>query len=89
MSFLGPVTQLRGQLVRPHDLEVLSDPAPDAVEAVVERVVRLGFEVRVDAVAGGEPIWAQLTRDGARRLSLQPGDTVYVRAIPPAEESVA
>ncbi len=89
MSFLGPVTKLRGHLVRPHDLEVTADPRADAVRAVVERVVRLGFEVRVDAVADGEPIWAQLTRDGARRLSLQPGDTVYVRAVPPAEEFVA
>jgi sulfate transport system ATP-binding protein len=89
MSFLGPVTRLRGRLVRPHDLDVTADPRPGAVEAVVERVVRLGFEVRVDAVADGEPIWAQLTRDGARRLALEPGDTVYVRAVPPAEESVA
>jgi sulfate/thiosulfate transport system ATP-binding protein len=89
MSFLGPVTKLRGRLVRPHDLEVTVDHRPDAVQAVVERVVRLGFEVRVDAVADGEPIWAQLTRDGARRLSLKPGDTVFVRAVPAAEASVA
>ena len=89
MSFLGPVTTLRGRLVRPHDLEVTVDHRPDAVQAVVERVVRLGFEVRVDAVADGEPIWAQLTRDGARRLSLKPGDTVFVRAVPAAEASVA
>jgi sulfate/thiosulfate transport system ATP-binding protein len=89
MSFLGPVTKLRGRLVRPHDLDVTADPRPEAVEAVVERVVRLGFEVRVDAVADGEPIWAQLTRDGARRLSLTPGDTVYIRQVPAAEESVA
>ncbi len=89
MSFLGPVTRLRGRLVRPHDLDVTADPRPDAVRAVVERVVRLGFEVRVDAVADGEPIWAQLTREGARRLSLQPGDTVYVRRVPDTEESVA
>ncbi len=89
MSFLGPVTRLRGRLVRPHDLDVTADPRPDAVRAVVERVVRLGFEVRVDAVADGEPIWAQLTRDGARRLSLQAGDTVYIRRVPNTEESVA
>ena len=89
MSFLGPVTRLRGQLVRPHDLEVSTQPHPDAVPAVVERVVRLGFEVRMDAIADGEPIWAQLTRDGARRLSLHPGATVYVRAVPSAVQSVA
>jgi sulfate/thiosulfate transport system ATP-binding protein len=89
MSFLGPVTRLRGALVRPHDLEVTADPRPDSVEAVVERVVRLGFEVRIDAVADGQPIWAQLTRDGARRLSLNPGDTVYIRRVPATEQLVA
>lgn len=89
MTFLGPVTRLEGQLVRPHDLEVSAEPRPGSVPAVVERVVRLGFEVRVDAVAGGEPVWAQLTRDEARRLSLDVGDTVHVRRIPEAEQSVA
>ena len=29
MSFLGPVTQLGGQLVRPHDLELFADPRPE------------------------------------------------------------
>ncbi len=48
MSFLGPVTDLDGQLVRPHDLEVLDAPAEGTVPARVERVARLGFEVRVD-----------------------------------------
>jgi sulfate/thiosulfate transport system ATP-binding protein len=89
MSFLGPVTRLEGKLVRPHDLEVSAQPLPGSVPATVERVVRLGFEVRVDAVAGGEPIWAQLTREEARRLSLGTGDTVYVRRAPEAEQSVA
>jgi sulfate transport system ATP-binding protein len=89
MTFLGPVTRLEGKLVRPHDLEVSAEPRPGSVPAVVERVVRLGFEVRVDAVAGGEPVWAQLTREEARRLSLDVGDTVHVRRIPEAEQSVA
>jgi sulfate/thiosulfate transport system ATP-binding protein len=89
MSFLGPVTRLEGRLVRPHDLEVSAQPLPGSVPATVERVVRLGFEVRVDAVAGGEPIWAQLTREGARRLHLEPGDTVHIRRAPEATQSVA
>ena len=89
MSFLGPVTCLRGELVRPHDLEVTADARPGAVEAVVQRVVRLGFEVRVDAVADGQPIWAQLTRDSARRLSLDPGDIVHIRRVQATEQSVA
>jgi sulfate/thiosulfate transport system ATP-binding protein len=89
MSFLGPVTRLGGQLVRPHDLMVSATPSAGSVPAVVVRIVRLGFEVRVDAVADGEPIWAQLTRESARRLSARPGDTVYVRALEPVQEPVA
>ena len=88
MSFLGPVTHLRGELVRPHDLEIVTEPADDAVPAVVERIVRLGFEVRVDAIADGQPIWAQLTRDSARRLSVEPGGRIYVRIAERVEEPV-
>ena len=79
MSFLGPVTTLGGELVRPHDLEVLVQPAPDTVPATVLRVVRLGFEVRVEVLLDGVETWAQVTRTTAARLGLQSGSTVYVR----------
>lgn len=79
MSFLGPVTTLGGELVRPHDLEVLVQPAPDTVPATVLRVVRLGFEVRVEVLLDGVEAWAQVTRTTAARLGLQSGSTVYVR----------
>jgi len=81
MSFLGPVTTLHGRLVRPHDLLLTGEPGDGAVPAVVERVVRLGFEVRVDATVAGEPIWAQVTRYRAQLLDLKAGDTVYVREL--------
>src|SRR5919112_826552 len=47
MSFLGPVTRLGGRLVRPHDLELFAEPGLGTSVARVERVTRLGFEVRV------------------------------------------
>ena len=81
MSFLGPVTKLRGRLVRPHDLVLTAEASDGAVPAIVDRVVRLGFEVRVDATVDGEPIWAQVTRYRAQLLDLRPGDTVYVRVL--------
>ena len=81
MSFLGPVTTLHGRLVRPHDLLLTGEPGDGAVPAVVERVVRLGFEVRVDATVAGEPIWAQVTRYRSQLLDLKAGDTVYVREL--------
>ena len=88
MSFLGPVTTLGGRLVRPHDLVLSAEPVDGAVAAVVERVVRLGFEVRVDATVGGQPIWAQVTRYRSQLLDLRPGDTVFVRVLEPAASPV-
>ena len=81
MSFLGPVTTLGGELVRPHDLEVLVQPAPDTVPATVLRVVRLGFEVRVEVLLDGVETWAQVTRTTAAKLGLQSGSTVYVLSL--------
>jgi sulfate transport system ATP-binding protein len=80
MSFLGPVTRLHGRLVRPHDLELVGSAVPGAVEASIARVVRLGFEVRVELTVNGSDAWLQVTRDTADRLGLQPGSTVYVKA---------
>lgn len=80
MSFLGPVTKLNGRLVRPHDLELLPAAAGGSTEATVVRVVRLGFEVRVELQANGSEAWVQITRESADRLGLGPGSTVYVRA---------
>jgi TOBE domain-containing protein len=51
-----------------------------AREAVVARVVHLGFEVRVQLeLEGEEPISAQVTRNEADRLELVEGGTVWVR----------
>lgn len=83
MSFLGPVTRLDGQLVRPHDLELFSEVRPDTVPARVERVTRLGFEVRVDLTVGGEEVWAQVTRGTADQLGIAEGETVHVRRADP------
>ncbi|OLB81057.1 MAG: sulfate ABC transporter ATP-binding protein [Actinobacteria bacterium 13_2_20CM_2_71_6] len=79
MSFLGPVTRLGGHLVRPHDIEVSATAQPGSTPAVVTRVVRLGFEVRIETQIDGQDVWAQLTRGSADRLDLNPGDTVHLR----------
>jgi sulfate transport system ATP-binding protein len=81
MAFLGPVTRLGGTLVRPHDIELFTEPTPLALQGSVSRVVRLGFEVRVDvAVDGTGDVWVQLTRGEAERLSVAVGDTVWLVA---------
>jgi sulfate transport system ATP-binding protein len=77
MSFLGPVTNLSGRLVRPHDIEVSLTSPEGGLPAIVTRVVSFGFEVRIEAKAGDADVWAQLTRASAKRLDVKPGDTVY------------
>jgi sulfate/thiosulfate transport system ATP-binding protein len=80
MGFLGPVTRLGDRLVRPHDLLLHPDPADGATEAMVRRVVHLGFEVRVElALPGDGVVSAQITRQQAAELELQAGDILYVR----------
>jgi len=82
MSFLGPVTRLGGILIRPHDLELFPGPEPDTVPARVERIVRLGFEVRVDLTSlAGEVMWVQITRGEADKLAVEPGATFHIRPV--------
>jgi sulfate/thiosulfate transport system ATP-binding protein len=79
MSFLGPVARIGEALVRPHDLHVTAEPRDGALEAMVDRVVHLGFEVRAQLTLGdGTPLPVQLTRDDAVALELAPGDIVWV-----------
>src|ERR671925_215344 len=80
MAFVGAVNRRGAMFIRPHDLEILQVPAPDAEEAMVERIVRLGFEVRVELLlADGQELWAQMTRDEAELLELVQGAIVYAR----------
>ncbi|MFC9664358.1 sulfate/molybdate ABC transporter ATP-binding protein [Nocardia sp. NPDC127606] len=94
MSFLGAVARLNGHLVRPHDIRVGRDPSMAMAEhegtaesagvtrATVERIVRLGFEVRLELrnAATGDQFAAQVTRGDAAALHLTEGETVYARA---------
>lgn len=81
MSFIGPVSHLNGQMVRPHDMTVSLESQEDSLEAMVRRVIHLGFEVRVELeLPGGEVARAQLTRAQTDELELKRGDIVYVRS---------
>jgi sulfate transport system ATP-binding protein len=80
MSFVGPVNQLGDAFIRPHDVELLLEPNGATQEAMVQRLVHLGFEVRVELVRDdGEVLSAQLTREQVEALELQPGQIIYVR----------
>ena len=88
MNFLGPVTSLDGLTVRPHDLEILDYPEVGSVPATVGRLVRLGFEVRVDAITADGDVWVQLTRAEADRLGLEEGSVVFIRPITARQPSL-
>jgi len=98
LGFLGAVSSLDGALVRPHDIRVGRNPelafagfsegnGTSVIAASIDRVVKLGFEVRVELTdnATDSPFTAQITRGDAEALGLKEGDTVYVRAtrVPP------
>src|SRR6267154_957860 len=99
MSFLGTVSSLNGTLVRPHDIRVGRNPemanassddsvqATGVVRATIDRIVVLGFEIRVELTSAADhtSFTAQITRGDAESLGLKEGDTVYVRAtrVPP------
>ena len=86
MSFVGPVNRIGDTYVRPRDLTVGLEPDGDSTEAMVERVVHLGFEVRVELVRDdGQHLLVQLTQEEAQALELEPGIIVYVR---PSRETV-
>lgn len=94
MSFLGAVSSLNGSLVRPHDIRVGRNPdmaiattddsvqATGVLKATIDRIVMLGFEVRVELTSATDhtAFTAQITRGDAEALGLKEGDTVYVRA---------
>jgi sulfate transport system ATP-binding protein len=80
MEFVGAVNRLGDSFVRPHDLEISLTPNGTTREAMVVRLVHLGFDVRVELLRDdGEAMSAQLTRDEASALELQQGQIVYVR----------
>jgi sulfate/thiosulfate transport system ATP-binding protein len=80
MSFIGPVSRLGDAYLRPHDIQILPEAAATTTEAMVQRVVHLGFEVRVElTLPDGSEVWAQITRESASELELSEGQILPVR----------
>ena len=74
MGFVGPAHRLGDSWVRPHDVEIRHEPNGKTIEALVDRVVHLGFEVRVElTLQDGEHFSVQLTRDQVDELELRGG----------------
>jgi sulfate/thiosulfate transport system ATP-binding protein len=80
MSFIGPVNRIGDAFLRPHDIQILPESDGTGTEALIERVVHLGFEVRVELkLHDGREIWAQVTREEAQQLELSEGQILSVR----------
>ncbi|HEU4400219.1 MAG TPA: TOBE-like domain-containing protein, partial [Actinomycetota bacterium] len=80
MGFVGPVTRLGDSFIRPHDVELRLEPNGTTSEAMIERLVHLGFEVRVDLVLhDGQRLQAQLSREDAEQLELHQGQIIFAR----------
>ncbi len=80
-SFVGPVAQLGDSLVRPHDITLQHDREAGTVEALVQRVARIGFEVRIELVlADGEPVTVTINRREAEEIEVAPGQILHLRS---------
>jgi sulfate/thiosulfate transport system ATP-binding protein len=80
MSFVGQVNRFDDTFVRPHDLELTVEANGTTREAMIERIIHLGFEVRVELMRDdGERMNVQITRDEAERLELETGQIVFVK----------
>jgi len=80
MSFVGPVNQLDGHYIRPHDIDVMVDPSDQASEAMIDRIIHLGFEVRVELTHhDGSHFNVQLTQPQLEELELTEGQIVWVK----------
>ena len=95
MSFIGPVNRIGNAYLRPHDVQIVPESGGNTTEALVKRVVHLGFEVRVElTLPDGREISAQVTRAAAHELELAEGQILTVRlpaprVFTPAPEPVA
>jgi sulfate/thiosulfate transport system ATP-binding protein len=86
MGFVGAVNRLGDSFVRPHDVEIRLEPNGSAREAIVKRVLYLGFEVRIELVLhDGRELWAQVSRNDIEQLELEAGQAIFIR---PSREKV-
>jgi sulfate transport system ATP-binding protein len=80
MGFIGPVNRFGDAFVRPHDIEITLAANGTTREATIQRIVHLGFEVRVElAFVDGTHFWAQVTRKEIEELAVTEGQGVFVR----------
>ena len=79
MTFVGDAQPIGGILVRPHDIELLHEPADGAVEAMIVRITILGRDAKVELHdTSGSEILALMTRDHFDESGFWRGQNVWV-----------
>jgi len=65
--------------IRPHDLDLHSEPRPGSVPAVLRRLTHMGRDIQAElTLAGGEQIVAQLPRERIDLQRLQAGAQLHI-----------
>ncbi len=78
-EFLGPTTIFAGEVIRPHDLELVSI-YEGTHKGRITRIVLLGFEAHVTVeLSEGTTTWIQLSRNELSKLGLRVALLVGVR----------
>ena len=79
MTFVGDSQAIGGYLVRPHDIDLLTEPTDGAVEAMIVRVTILGRDVKLELHdLDGSEILALMTRDQFDEVGYWRGQNVWV-----------
>ena len=82
MTFVGDAQPLGESLVRPHDIELLTEPAEGAVEAMIVRITLLGRDAKVELHdASGAEILVLMTRDRFEESGYWRGQTVWAQPV--------
>lgn len=80
-SFLGPTTRFGTVTVRPHDVELSEHPQDGALPGTIERVQRVGFEVRVYVRTVDEQVLVTTTRAHYVSTGFKVGDRVWLQLV--------
>jgi sulfate transport system ATP-binding protein len=70
--------------VRPHDLELRPDTDGVGVRGEVTRIIRVGFEVRLDVTTPSQTVGVSVTRAQFLTLGLEVGSSVRLVVAPNA-----
>ena len=79
-EYTGIVDATGTAYIRPHDLDIVDDPALASFTAKVEHVVKLGSTVRIEAsdVADGKPLEVEVPRERFDELRIDVGSNMYL-----------